>query len=128
MKNRIRKLINIKANGNLSAFAQKCGVSAQTIINAVKQDTCSCKTAAAILSTFPDINAHWLITGDGDITRPFGLAYAENIFLHNILKTLNLAVLVPKMSAEQVNRFQIATAQGKVPEFSDEEIESIKKL
>ena len=122
MKTRIRQLINAKTDGNLKKFADKCGVSQQTMINAVKKDTCTAQTLSKIMAAFPETNAHWLLTGEGDINRPYGLAYAEVKFLKMVLQTLELATLLPKMSAEQVLRFQSATAQGKMPEFTEEEI------
>lgn len=126
MKTRIRKIINIKADGNLKKFAEKCGVSQQTMTNAVKGVSCSADTIAAIVAACPDINANWLLTGNGEITRPFGLAYAEVQFLKSVVKTLEIAALIPKMTGEQVQRFQVAAAQGKMPEFSDEEINFLK--
>lgn len=127
MNKRIRQIINAKTGGNVTQFAEICGVSTSTMAHALSNiRDCSAMTLAAIVNAYPDINANWLLTGNGDMTRPFGLAYAEAQFLKNVLKTLEIAALIPKMSGEQVQRFQVDAAQGRTPDFTDEELRILK--
>ena len=65
---RVVHLIDDQTDGNRSKFADATGLS-----NSVVQALCnrpdsgmSSSTAAAILNTYPDLNARWLICGTGE--------------------------------------------------------------
>ena len=68
MVNRILKLIETKTYGNEADFALKIGIKQQTLNNytngkrPVKLDT-----VLAILHTYSDVSAEWLLRGKGEM-------------------------------------------------------------
>lgn len=66
---RILELVELKAEGNKSKFASMIGIPPQNISRITKADgPVGLITIEHILSTFPDVNPKWLITGQGPIT------------------------------------------------------------
>lgn len=62
MHNRIRHLIDLKADGNKSKFASLLGWSPQ-YLNGILCGKIGLKPIASILEVFPDVDARWLILG-----------------------------------------------------------------
>ena len=64
---RILELVNIKAGGNKSKFAKEIGWVPQHMTRITKEDgTTGLAVVEQILSTFKDVNARWLLFGEGE--------------------------------------------------------------
>ena len=64
---RIRELIDVKGC-NVSSFAKKIGIGQTTLNTYLKYDRYPAyETLHAILHTFPDVSAEWLMRGEGDM-------------------------------------------------------------
>lgn len=64
---RIRELIDAKGC-NVSSFAKKIGIGQTTLNTYLKCDRYPAyETLHAILHTFPDVSAEWLMRGEGDM-------------------------------------------------------------
>lgn len=64
---RILELVNIKAGGNKSKFAKQIGWVPQHMTRITKEDgTTGLAVVEQILSTFKDVNARWLLFGEGE--------------------------------------------------------------
>lgn len=64
---RIRELIDAK-ECNVSSFAKKIGIGQTTLNTYLKYDRYPAyETLHAILHTFPDVSAEWLMRGEGDM-------------------------------------------------------------
>lgn len=61
---RLLKIIETFAHGSKSEFADKVGASLPVLSNWIKRGTLPFK---AILQALPEVNAHWLATGEGSI-------------------------------------------------------------
>jgi DNA-binding XRE family transcriptional regulator len=66
---RIKILLETRANGNKSALAKKIGVSSQTIGDIVegRKGNPSFLVIQGLISAFPEVNAGWLISGNGEM-------------------------------------------------------------
>lgn len=127
MNSRIKEIIQYKTGGDNVEFARITGFTPATINKVRRNSTNNIAIVQGILKALPEIDARWLILGEGTMIRPFGLALSHTLFLESIEKVWRLAVLMPKMSAEQVRRFQIAVAKGEFPQFSQLEIDELSK-
>ena len=69
LSTRIKHLISLKEL-NISRFEKLIGVANNTIGTFIRRDaTVSSDIIQKILRTFPDLNAEWLLTGQGEMLR-----------------------------------------------------------
>ena len=66
MKERIIKIIEYATDGNKAQFAERLGWTAQYLNNVIKHST-GIAPITRILQVFPEINARWLILGQGNM-------------------------------------------------------------
>lgn len=70
---RIAELIACKTGGSRTLFAHKVGWSKQRLTNILAGKGIGLATVEALLRTFPDLNARWMIMGEGymlHVTEP----------------------------------------------------------
>lgn len=77
---RIMQLVDFKANKNQKKFAEMINFAPQVISNIVsgRKSKPSFDVLNAILSSFVDIDANWLITGQGEMLKTNILAEPNN--------------------------------------------------
>lgn len=71
---RFRKLVKRKTFGNVKLFATEVGISPNTAasIASGQSESIRSSTLEMIAKKYPDVNLHWLITGQGEMTRNEG--------------------------------------------------------
>ena len=126
LRDRIAEIVRLKCNGSQQDFAKLTGWGYSTVRQVIKTGTNSVALLTDLLKAAPEISARWLLLGEGDMVRPFGLAYAEAQFLKKTLQTIETAALVPYMDAGELKRFQVAVAQGRCPDFTEAEVAEIR--
>ena len=67
MNERLLEIIRYKTGGRQNAFAELMGWSPQYLTKLVKGDNFGLQPVLAILSAFPEINARWLLFGQGSM-------------------------------------------------------------
>lgn len=101
MNSRLRTLIDLKTNGSQSEFAAMMGWSPQYLYRLLKGESgIGIRPVVALLEKFPELNARWLLLGEG---APFSAgidAAKEHLF-----RLLSLERYMPVMSAEQLRKF-----------------------
>lgn len=126
LRDRIAEIVRLKCNGSQQDFAKLTGWGYSTVRQVMKTGTNSVALLTDLLKAAPEISARWLLLGEGDMVRPFGLAYAEAQFLKKTLQAIETAALVPYMDAGELKRFQVAVAQGQCPDFTEAEAAEIR--
>lgn len=108
---RLRKIIDLKAGGSQTAFARLMGWTPQYLSRLVRADTgIGIQPVSAILEKFPDINARWLILGEG-----LPVSSGADKVTDRLFRILSLEKYMPVMSTEQLREF---TEEGRI-DFSD---------
>ena len=101
---RILQIIDIQCNGNKKKFSDMIGYAPQVISNIVsgRKTNPSFEVLNAILSTFDDFSAEWLVLGKGEMLKIQGVNQPEvlsltenNIYLLELLKK-NLKIITIK--------------------------------
>lgn len=103
MNYRLRTLIDIKTGGNQSEFAALMGWSPQYLFRLLKGESgIGIRPVVALLEKFPELNARWLLLGDG---APFscGVDAAKE----HLYRLLSLEKYMPVMSANQLRQLTI---------------------
>lgn len=92
---RVIDLIRLKCKGNSTAFAKEIGIPQGTISNYVLgKRALNLETVLAILTSFGDISAEWLLRGEGDITKT---DYQEETPIINT-EMLNMTLTINSLS------------------------------
>lgn len=126
MKDRLKAVINYKTNGSVEKFAELTGVSTRSLYNTLTRGTISTPYLIKIMDVIKELDVRWLLTGDGVMVRPWGLALSESLFLQRVSNVMRLASLMHRMDSEQIKRFQISVAQGNYPDFTIDEIKALE--
>lgn len=69
MNSRINKIIDYKTDGNRTDFAAIMGWSRQYLSKLLRGESIGIAPVRSILATFPDIDARWLLLGEGKMLR-----------------------------------------------------------
>ena len=69
---RLNVLIKALGCKSITSFEDKVGVSRKTFAKVIREGTdTGCKNVLKIWENFPEVNLHWLITGEGQIIEMF---------------------------------------------------------
>lgn len=100
MNTRLRTLINLKTDGNQSEFAALMGWSPQYLFRLLKGESgIGIRPVVALLEKFPELNARWLLLGEGAPVTSCVDAAKQHLF-----RLLSLEKYMPVMSAEQLRK------------------------
>lgn len=95
MHTRIRHIIDFYAHGKIAEFARIMGWTPQYAVNMTKKNgSVGIQPITAILQKFPDIDARWLILGEGTMNTPAVLEHTKQ----KLLLLLELEQYIPYMS------------------------------
>lgn len=112
MNKRLAIFIDYKTGGNQKEFADMLGWSPQYLHKMLKGDSMGIQPVVSLLQKFPELDARWLILGEGTMLSP-----VRNL----IMELLSLEKYIPVMSREEVQ----ALAAGKT-DFDNSTIEGWK--
>ena len=100
MNSRLRQIIDLKAHGRQAEFAAIMGWTPQYLSRLVLGDSgIGIRPIAAILTKFPDIDARWLILGQGAMLSS-GVDKAKA----HLLRLLSLEKYMPVMSSDELRQ------------------------
>ncbi|WP_368122056.1 hypothetical protein [Bacteroides thetaiotaomicron] len=85
--NRIRKIVDEKANGNKKEFSSIINIVQVTFNRYMNGRTPSYEVIDSILRAFPDISAEWLLRGEGEMKKKLD-SYSETATIDNAQKLL----------------------------------------
>lgn len=69
MNARITQIIDYKTHGKRGEFATLCGWSRPYLSKLLRGESIGLAPVCTILATFPDIDARWLLLGEGEMIR-----------------------------------------------------------
>ena len=77
---RIEAIINTLEGGKRMSFAEKIGRKSNQVSNMLKDDASVGNIIIQdILKTYPNINANWLISGDGEMLKEENIKESESL-------------------------------------------------
>lgn len=111
---RIRLLVEQKANNKNTVFAQKLGVSEANIRGYIRGVVPKADVLAKIVSSYDDISPAWLLTGEGEMLKsaPSGAMGASETAKTSEVTTKNVAS-APTAPAPLNSDYHPLTAKGK---------------
>lgn len=103
MHNRLRLLIQLKTGGNQAEFAALMGWTPQYLFRLLNGSSgFGIRPVIALLEKFPDLDARWLLLGEGAM-----LSSGVNAAKAHLLKLLSLEKYMPVMSADELRRLTV---------------------
>lgn len=119
MELRLAQYIQYKTNGKKSEFADKLGWSKQYLGNLLKGTTSiGLAPVATLLKTFPELNARWLLFGEGSMVTDIDTEIKRQLY-----GLLSLDKYVCVMSADEIK-----AVSGGQYEWSDQHYRKWEKL
>ena len=115
---RIAKIVDVVTRGNLTAFGRIMSWTTQYTYKVTHNNSVGLSPIKEIVEAFPDINARWLLTGEGAMFT----GQAERARAR-LIKLLELEAYMPVMSASQLR-----TLADNPEQITEEEIEELKTL
>lgn len=122
MNTRLLDIIKYKTGGRQKAFAELIGWTPQYLAKLLRGDNFGLQPVLTLLEKLPEINARWLLLGDGDMLnddKVFGLRRETYSRVQSILM---FDRFLPVMSPEELHRFEAVLSGKEYPDFSDEEV------
>lgn len=99
MHNRLIELIQYKTMGVQTDFAELMGWSPQYLNKLTREGSIGIKPVVALLERFPELNARWLLLGEGAMITGGAEKVKEYLF-----RLLELEKFIPVMSPDEVRR------------------------
>lgn len=122
MNNRLLDIIKYKTGGRQKSFAELLGWTPQYLAKLLRGDNFGLQPVLTLLEKLPEINARWLLLGDGDMLnddKVFGLRRETYSRVQSILM---FDRFLPVMSPEELHRFEDVLSGKEYPDFSDEDV------
>lgn len=120
MKQRIQEIIKYKTGGRQNKFAQLMGWSPQYTGRLLKEGSVGLQPLLTILEKLPEIDARWLLLGQGSML----MDWMQRRTFASIQALIELEELIPYMSAKELQEYEDAIFNGRIPYFSQEAIRS----
>ena len=106
MNNRLSEIIKYKTGGRQTRFANFMGWSPQYLSKLVRGKDFGIAPVIALLQRLPEINARWLLLGDGSMLHDEKLSEVHATVQSHILSILELEKFLPVMTPEEVRQFE----------------------
>lgn len=122
MNNRLQEIIKYKTGGKQTAFANLFGWTPQYLAKLLRGENFGLQPVIAIITAFPEINARWLLTGEGEMLEVGKLYQLQREALSHIQELLDLDKYIPYMSPEDIHEFEQAVKTGRKPLYSPDKL------
>lgn len=94
-----------KSEGVQASFARLMGWTPQYLSRLLKGTNFGLKPIIAIIKKFPEINARWFMTGEGEMLSSSGALIVQREALNNAISILELGKYIPVMNAEDISKY-----------------------
>lgn len=103
MNERLLAIIKYKTRGRQNAFAAMMGWTPQYLGKLVHGENFGLQPVLAIVEKLPEINARWLLTGEGCMLADEKLAAMRSVIFHRVKNLLEAANRLDNMSPEELS-------------------------
>ncbi len=101
MNTRLQQFIQYKTDGKQNEFAEIMGWKPQYLHKMLKDGSIGIKPVLSLLETFPELNARWLLLGEGAMITTGADEVKQHLFY-----LLSIEKYMPVMSPEELQHLQ----------------------
>ena len=127
MNERLLEIIEYKAGGKQTAFAEMMGWSPQYIAKLVRGENFGLSPVLAVLSAFPEINARWFLFGQGQMLEVGMMFDLQRKTMSHIQALLDLEKYLPVMTGEEVCVYENAIKTGSAPVYAPDTLSDLDR-
>ena len=127
MNSRLQEIIRYKTGGRQREFAALCGWTPQYLAKLLRGDNFGLQPVLTIISTLPEINARWLLLGQGDMLEIGKLFNLQREAFAHIQAILEIEKYIPFMSPDELHEYEKAVTTGRKPVFSPDTLSSLQQ-
>lgn len=120
MNHRLQQIIKYKTGGRQNVFAELMGWKTPYLNKLVKGINFGLQPVLAILEKFPEIDARWLLFGEGEMLTTSKRAELTREAFSYVQEVLELEKYLCVMSPEELHLYEQAVMQRRKPDFSPE--------
>lgn len=118
MNERLLEIIKYKTGGKQTEFAASLGWSPQYLAKLLKGDNFGIRPVVTIITAFPEINARWLLVGDGDMIENPKYSDIRKTMHENMIAIIDIEKYMIVMSPAELREFEQVVAGRKKADFS----------
>lgn len=122
MNDRIKAIIEYKTGGRIGEFGALLGWSPQYTSKVLRGDGIGLTPVRAILKSFPEINARWLILGDGQMLDDTHLLALRREAVARASSLMAIDRYIDVMTPDELRRLELAISAGRSPSFTPSDV------
>ncbi len=124
MNKRLQEIIRYKTGGRQTDFASLCGWTPQYLAKLLRGENFGIRPVLTLLEVLPEINARWLLLGQGDMLEIGKLFNLQREAFAQAQAILEIEKYIPFMSPEELHEYEQAVTTGRKPVFSPDTLSS----
>lgn len=124
MNTRLQEIIKYKTGGRQREFASLCGWSPQYLTKLLRGENFGIRPVLTLLEVLPEINARWLLLGQGEMLEIGKLFNLQREAFAHIQAVLEMEKYIPFMSPDELHEYEQAVTTGRKPVFSPDTLSS----
>ncbi len=122
MNGRLLEIINYKTGGRRGEFATLMGWTPQYLTKLLKGTDFGIRPILTIISTLPEINARWLLLGEGQMID------VRKEMIERMMTVLDMERYMTVMSPEELCEYEQVVMGRRASDFRPEQVEEWKRL
>lgn len=128
MHTRLLSIIRYKTGGKQSEFAALLGWTPQYLAKLLRGENFGITPVIALVAALPEINARWLLIGEGEMIESGKYTDLRKTMLENMLAVLDLEKYMPVMTPEELHDYEQAIKGRRKPDCSLDLLEKWQTL
>lgn len=120
MKNRLAQIIAYKTGGRQADFAAMLGWTPQYLAKLLKGESFGLNPVLALLTALPEVDARWLLLGEGEMLSPEGVADVRQGIMSRVQSLISYEQFIPVMTADELHEMELAIKKGAPLQYTPE--------
>ena len=122
MKDRIKAIIEYKTGGRIGEFGALLGWSPQYISKLLRGASIGLSPVRTILEALPEINARWLILGEGQMLDDARLLALRREAVARASSLMAIDRYIDVMTPDELRHLERAISAGRSPSFTPSDV------
>lgn len=125
MHDRLSQLIAYKTGGRQADFAALLGWTPQYLAKLLKGESFGLNPVLALLTAMPEVDARWLLFGEGEMLTPEGVADVRQGIMNRVQSLISYEQFIPVMTANELHEMEQAIKKGTPLQYTPDTLASM---
>lgn len=127
MNTRLAQIIAYKTGGRQADFAALMGWTPQYLGKLLKGESFGLNPVLALLTAMPEVDARWLLFGEGEMLTPNGVADVRLGVMSRIQSLLDYERFIPVMTPDELAQVEQAIKKGTPIQYAPDTLASLQE-